>query len=178
MPYVPQQAPGFLQDFDALRKWTEEEFQRLARAYADDALLDAQNLEAVQTRLATADDIVSGSGTTALTTNIAAQIATIAVPIGTWDIEGLLQFSGAGATNNTNAQGSIHLTTATIGATLPDTALWRDSGGIVDHVLPMRLGTSRVTLVAPTNYFLNALAIFTIGTFGVSGLLTARRILV
>ncbi len=34
MPYVPQQAPPNL-DTDGLRKWTEEEFQRLARAYAE-----------------------------------------------------------------------------------------------------------------------------------------------
>jgi hypothetical protein len=35
MPYVPTQAPPSMTDFDELRRWTEEEFRRLARATAE-----------------------------------------------------------------------------------------------------------------------------------------------
>lgn len=35
MPYVPTQAPAGMKEFDELRRWTEEEFRRLARATAE-----------------------------------------------------------------------------------------------------------------------------------------------
>jgi hypothetical protein len=184
MPYVPQQVPGNLLDFDALRKWTEEEFQRLGRAYADDELLDATNLAAVQTDVATietqilkADDIISGSGSVALTTNIAAQVATISVLAGTWDIEAFLQFSGNGSTVTTNLTGAIDPVTATIGVALPDTGRFRSAAGITDLFMPMRVGPKRVVLGGTTNYFLNAVATFVTSTYAASGIIVARRII-
>jgi hypothetical protein len=197
MPYVPQQVPGNLVDFDALRKWVEEEFQRLGRAYADDELLGDTNLGAVEADVATlqtdvgtlqtdvatiqaqiikADDIVSASGGGALTSTVAAQIASINVPIGTWDITAFLQFSGAGGTNTTNVRGSIDPTTATLNTTLPDSGHFRNIAGIGDLFFPMPLGPKRVVLGAATNYFLNASATFTLSTYSVNGIIVARRI--
>jgi len=197
MPYVPQQVPGNLVDFDALRKWVEEEFQRLARAYADDELLGDTNLGSVEadvaalqtdvgtlqtdvttikTQILKADDIVSGNGGGALTSTIAAQIASINVPAGTWDITAFLQFSGAGGTNTTNVRGSIDLTTATLNTTLPDSGHFRYATGVADLFFPMSLGPKRVVLGSATNYFLNASATFTLSTYSANGIIVARRI--
>lgn len=53
MPYFPQPFPGRIDDVDALRRQTEEEFDRLSRAYADDERLGSTDLTAIRNDITT-----------------------------------------------------------------------------------------------------------------------------
>lgn len=135
---------------------------------------------ALQGKIAQADDVVANSASIALTTGTAANITSVSLPTGTWDLDAMLVFSGAGVTNTTNVLGSINNVSPTITLALPQGATFRASAGMVDLIFPMKLGSWRVVVPSGPNvtYYLNAQAAFTVSTYGVTGLLQARRVIV
>lgn len=115
----------------------------------------------------------SGPTSQALTTATPANITSLLLTAGDWELSAPIQFNGAGGTTTTDLQASINTVSATLDLTLGRSGHWR--GSTVDLYFPMVLGPLRVSLSTSTTYFLVAQAAFTGSTFGATGALHARR---
>lgn len=146
------------------------------------AITTAQgDITALQGQIAQADDIVTAGPTTiALTTTVVANINSVSLPPGTWDLEAVALFTGAGATVTTNASAGLNTVNNALPAAIPQLASWRHGPGLTDAFVHLRPGLYRVTVPPGPNvtYYLNASASFITSTFGVSGYIQAKRVIV
>lgn len=125
--------------------------------------------------------VVFGSAVS-LTTSTAANITSISLTAGDWDISALGYFN-AGATTNINlAEVSISTTSATrnnatVGA-FTQLAYGNPSGlvlggsGVISESIP----TFRVSIATPTTYFFVGYSVFTVSTNTAYGMIHARRV--
>jgi prophage DNA circulation protein len=207
MTYTPTQPQGNL-DADGLRQWLVSELQRIARSVADDfgttasaatvaaiqaALTTAQGnittLQAAMTaaqaaivvlqgQVAQADDIATQTGSVAsLVSTVISNVVTLNVPIGTWDIDGVAVFFGLGATTSTESTAALNAASGVISGAIPDIDSDRYAS-TADRIRTARMGPTRVTFGAATNYFLNARATFAVSTYSVTGWMRAKRVIV
>ena len=128
--------------------------------------------------------VASGSAV-ALTTNVVANVTSIALTAGEWDVSGTLDYSPAATTNVTLLQGAVSLTSATIppqtgGGGLDEDCSTRFAYGAAGIVpasgIKFPTPIVRVSVAAPTTCYLVGLAAFTVSTLGVFGTLRARRV--
>jgi hypothetical protein len=111
-----------------------------------------------------------------LTTGTAANVTSISLTAGDWDVTGVVDFRLAATSTVSYLQGSVSLVSATAGA--QDTGFsnpYSISAGLsVDaaEVLPV----SRLSLAATTTVYLVATAGFAISTLTAYGTLRARRV--
>ncbi len=203
MTYTPTQPQGNL-DADGLRRWTVEEFIRLARAYQEDTVpFDATAIQgditalqtdvgtlqtdvtalqasdvAILAKLAQADDYVSFSGgPTGLTTATPLTIASGSIPIGTWDIYASVLFTAGGGTTSNDYQVTIGTAANTVNSNLPESWFERRAA-TADWNQTVHVGPLRVVLGSATTYRVSTRAIITAGTLTATAFLEARRIIV
>lgn len=110
-----------------------------------------------------------------LTTNTAANVASLVLAAGVWDVSGAVNFIGTGASmtrqNSSIGSASAALDT-TIGQFVETPITTTTLTGNLTHALP----TVRLTLAAPTTLYLVGKAVFSAGTVTADGLLRATRI--
>jgi hypothetical protein len=117
----------------------------------------------------------------ALTTGVTANIATLALTPGDWAVSGAVVFDPVTATTITALAASV----STVSATLPTLAQVASGiGNMTQYALPftkgvdqyMQTGICRVNVNAPTSVYLVGQGVFSGGTMGAAGYISARRI--
>lgn len=116
----------------------------------------------------------------ALTTSTAANVASITLTPGTWDVSGLVDFTPATTTNYTRTVASLSTTSATLSTVAGQFGeLPIPTAGIVTPgITPMvSFPPIRMTVAANTTVYLIAYATFTVAGMGAWGNISARRVL-
>lgn len=120
------------------------------------------------------ESVVAQGSAVALTTNTGANITSISLTAGDWNVFGDIGFSPAGGATLTRMLGGVN----SVSATTPT----RPAGGVFDFLgisttsgWCSPVGVSRVSISATTTYYLTALAVFGSGTCGAYGIIAARR---
>jgi hypothetical protein len=117
----------------------------------------------------------------ALTTGVTANIATLALTPGDWAVSGAIVFDPVTATTVTALAASV----STISATLPTLAQVASGiGNMTQYALPftkgvdqyMQTGICRINVSAPTSVYLVGQGVFSGGTMGAAGYISARRV--
>lgn len=111
--------------------------------------------------------------TQALTTATPANVTSLVLTPGDWEVSAPVQFSGAGATTTTDIQGCLSFVSATLNTTIGQYEHWR--GSVIDNHFPMCPGPLRVSIAVNTTIYLVAQASFSGGAFSATGLIRARR---
>lgn len=121
--------------------------------------------------------IVIGSAV-ALTTSVIANVTSISLTAGDWDITGSVWFNPGTTTSVTRYGGGTSTTSSTLTNT-PLTDFITSSAAFIPGAsanIGNPLPTFRVTISGTTSYFLNAVAVFTVSTLGGYGYIRARRV--
>jgi hypothetical protein len=121
-------------------------------------------------------EIVSGSAVS-LTTATGANITTLSVPAGDWDIGGVVAFSGNALTQVDVETGSISLVSATSDNSTKAQATF--AAGTLAHRLSATfytLATKRYSFASTTTVYLVASGVFTINSLSAFGRIWARRV--
>jgi hypothetical protein len=117
----------------------------------------------------------------ALTTGVTANIATLALTPGDWAVSGAIVFDPVTATTVTALAASV----STVSATLPTLAQVASGiGNMTQYALPftkgvdqyMQTGICRINVSAPTSVYLVGQGVFSGGTMGAAGYISARRV--
>lgn len=115
----------------------------------------------------------SGSGTS-LTSNTFANLTSISLTAGDWDVQGFMSFIPAGTTTVSNIQGSISLTSGVTGAAGNGTVLSLGFGTGSNQQISTP--TVRVSLAATTTVYLVAASVFGVSTMTANSVIRARRV--
>ena len=123
----------------------------------------------------TAQVLVAGSPVS-LTTNTPANVTSIALTAGDWDVWGNVAFViQSGVSIVSYAAGWISGTSAT----LPDAALYSEmtnnTGSALTYGFGFAVPYTRVSIASPTTYYLSVQSVFSAGTLSGAGKITARR---
>lgn len=123
-------------------------------------------------------NIVSGSAVS-LTTNVPANVTSISLTAGDWDIYGQITFINAGTTSVTLQRGGISQTSATLptDSSIDSPYFSRISPAFVPGTTPQYfpLGGGRISLPSTTTLYLVASSTFTVSTCTAAGYIMARR---
>jgi hypothetical protein len=114
-----------------------------------------------------------GSG---ISTAIPANVTTLALTAGDWDVSGSVQFVPAAASKQTVAAAGVSLTSAALNPPPSGSFAIVQTNfavGGAQQVLPT--GQMRVNVAAPTTVYLVAQAVFTVSTMTACGTISARR---
>lgn len=124
---------------------------------------------------------IASASAVALTTGVAANVTSISLTAGDWDVSGVVHLTGAASTTIGGASGGISATTATLpvyslgGADRSDCPAFGAgtpfNGGGIDLVL----SATRVSLAVTTTYYLVSSATFGVSTCSAFGTIRARR---
>jgi hypothetical protein len=121
-----------------------------------------------------------GGGGVALTSTVIANITSISLTAGDWDVWGTVVFLGAATSTSVNLTGAI----STANNTLSSLTM---GGGRVQAVYPagtvlgntyptdISIAPTRISLAATTTYYLNVYADFGVSTYAGYGTIAARR---
>jgi hypothetical protein len=146
----------------------------IPRTHLEPSLKDLYDyLDSVGSNLTSS--VASGSAV-ALTTETPANVTSITLTPGTWDISGVVGYLPAASTSITVRQGGANTTSATLGAL--GTKYVVSSAAAVptavgqEHPIP----THRVTVTVNTTLYLVAQATFTVSTLGAYGIISARLV--
>lgn len=114
-------------------------------------------------------------GSVALTSGVAATVTSVALPVGDWDVTGLLTTSPAATTSLTAIASAIHtaITFPAAGAYVVDRQAAYVPGAVV---ITNVCQTARLKLAVPTTVYLLANVQFTVSTAAAGGTITARRV--
>lgn len=110
-----------------------------------------------------------------LSTATAANVTSISLTAGDWDVRGNIVYSPSGTTSITLMNGGISSTSAT----LPATNLyvgWAGSATVPPGLLGFEQAQQRFSLSGTTTIYLVTSATFTVSTLTAGGTLTARRV--
>lgn len=122
---------------------------------------------------------VTQGSAVALSTGTPANVTSISLTAGDWDVAGVVGFIAAATTNITSAGAGIGTTSAVLQTIANGGAQmqWGSSGFVPTAnafaVSPMR---TRISLAATTTVFLVAQSGFTVAALSAFGLITARRV--
>jgi len=119
-------------------------------------------------------EVVTASATVALTTATPANLTSVSLTAGDWDIFAIAQFDGAGASVTSDVWASLGTTSATMNSTLGQHGRWRGAA-TTDLFFPISFSL-RASLSGTTTYYLTGQASFTTSTFSGRALLRARRV--
>lgn len=113
----------------------------------------------------------------ALTTATAADVTSLALPEGDWDVEGIVAFDPDGTTTTSDQWAAVSQTSATL-PTLGETEAMTRNGAAhpagVGAILST--GVCRLYIAAPTTVYLVAQAVFAVSTNAAYGFIRARRV--
>ena len=126
---------------------------------------------------------VASGAAVALTTATPANVTSISLTAGDWDVAGLIDFNPAATTSITQLNTSISLTTATLG-TQPGgsglgadpTTIFTQAASVPNGVIGLDAGPVRVSIAATTTVYLVAQGTFTVSTMTAYGTIRARRV--
>jgi hypothetical protein len=121
--------------------------------------------------------VVTGSAV-ALTTATSANVTSISLTAGDWDVWGNVWFSPAATTSITRDGGGISTTSATMPTSPGAGARFLNIHAAVvpNNVFGSTVGMTRVSLASTTTVYLVAEATFTVSTLGAYGYIGARRV--
>lgn len=123
--------------------------------------------------------VVSTSPGVSLTTSTTANVTSITLTPGDWDVSGNVFLVGASGTSMSNRGGALSLASATLptGAATNEALSFNTITAIVVNAVPqgVSLPTVRVSVAVNTTYYLVAFASFTVSTAVAGGALIARR---
>jgi hypothetical protein len=118
-------------------------------------------------------------GATALTTAVLANLTSVALTAGDWDVSAAVLFTQGTTTNLKRVYITLQTSVAAnINPGFWTVAVWDGTNGIVPGTTPhtLQLGPTRVSLASSQTYYLNAMATFTVSTSSANGIMSARRI--
>lgn len=121
--------------------------------------------------------ILSGSAVS-LTTATPANITSISLTAGDWDVTGTVCFLGNAATTVTSLVGWISTTSATQPTAPNDGAYYTDqtSRAAGSTIFRASVGQIRISLASTTTVYLSCTAAFAINTYSAFGFIGARRV--
>jgi len=121
---------------------------------------------------------VNSGSAVSLTTNVAANITSISLTAGDWDVFIDAYFSFAGTTSVTNMQTSISTISATISQTPGNWGVVQQAASVPTAANPTNLGAGpvRLSLSGTTTVFLVVQATFTVAATSAYGIISARRV--
>lgn len=118
-----------------------------------------------------------------LTSTTAANVTSISLTAGDWDVDGTVDFNLAASTSVTVLAASISLTTATLGTQPGGSGLGTDPTTTINQAASVPGGlvvvstpTVRISIAATTTVYLVASSTFTVSTNAAYGTIRARRI--
>lgn len=116
-------------------------------------------------------------GAVPLSTGVAANVASISLTAGDWDVRGNIVTVNPGTTVTSLAAGAISPTSATL-PTLPNGGAYAQvgPGSTAGTVQSLPTGTMRVSIAAPATYYLVTSANFSVSTLSAYGFIGARRV--
>ena len=119
---------------------------------------------------------VAAGAAVALTTNVTANITSISLTAGDWDVTGVVQYTPAATTSVTQLTQGASSTSATLGAQ-GTFSKFVTAANVLTAVDPAWvLPTARFSLTEPTTVYLVANATFTVSTLAAYGMIRARRV--
>jgi hypothetical protein len=111
----------------------------------------------------------------ALTTSTAADITSISLTAGDWDVYGNVQFSSAAGTVMTNSQMWANTVSATL-PTVPNAGAWAAvTNSAASQSVNINMGR-RYSLAVTTTIYLSARSVFSVSTLAAYGFIGARRV--
>lgn len=126
------------------------------------------------------ESIVLTASAVSLTTTVAANVTSISLTAGDWDVVGTVRLKPAATTNITVGNAGISTTSATLlVASGTYAALTLPSAGLVPgvNVTPsMHVSRTRISVSATTTVYLVTTAFFTVDTLQAFGQISARRV--
>lgn len=111
-----------------------------------------------------------------LTTGTPANITSITLTAGIWDISAIIQYGAAAGTSVTQSYLSVGTTSATLDGTSGDSLIQFTHNAIVNLQNGIALPAFRVTLSGSTTYYLVAQTTFTVSTRSAWGRISATRV--
>ena len=118
-----------------------------------------------------------------LTTATAANVTSITLTAGDWDISGVIDFNPAATTSVTNITAGVSLTSATLagqtggsGLGTDPTMAWNQAASVPAAVMAMEVPVVRLSITATTTVYLVAKATFTVSTMTAYGTIRANRV--
>lgn len=123
------------------------------------------------------ESVITSGSSVSLTSGIVANITSISLTAGDWDVFGSVSFLPTASTSVTSLVGSLSLTTAALSSpyVFNDRSAAFVSGG-TSPLAGYNLGRLRVNVSSTTSVFLVAVAAFTASTLGGFGFINARRV--
>lgn len=112
----------------------------------------------------------------ALTTNTAANVTSITLTAGDWDLWGTVLFSAAGTTTLTIVAAGLNTTSATLSVTPESYSATTYFGNVITGFTPTQnVGPTRITTSGSTTVFLIGFSTFGVSTCSAYGSIQARR---
>lgn len=118
-----------------------------------------------------------------LTTATPANITSIILSPGDWDISGVVDFLPAASTSVTNITNSVSLTSATLssqtggnGLGTDATMVWNQAASVPAALMAQEVPAVRLSITKTTTVFLVAQATFTVSTMTAYGTIRANRV--
>ena len=118
-----------------------------------------------------------------LTTNTAANVTSITLTAGDWDLSGVIDFNPAATTSVTNITAGVSLTSATLSAQTGGSGLgtdptmaWNQAASVPAAVMAMEVPAVRLSITATTTVYLVAKSTFTVSTMTAYGTIRANRV--
>jgi hypothetical protein len=119
--------------------------------------------------------VVSGSAV-ALTTGVVANVTSISLTAGDWDVSGKVRCLSAATTTNTYFAGGISTTSATLPADESDARFDFSGVTLTTPNIGLTAGPTRISIAATTTVYLVTFAIFAVDTLSAYGTIRARRV--
>jgi hypothetical protein len=119
-------------------------------------------------------ELLQAGGSATLTSGVSAQICSLPVAAGVWDLFAYNAFGGPGATSSSDWNTAISTSSATVSTNIVHIVHNRRPTG-TDIAEYHNLCPTRININSSTTYYLNSQAAFTVSTYQANGVLFARR---
>jgi hypothetical protein len=123
-------------------------------------------------------EVILGSGSATLTTGVIANVASVALTVGIWDISGTNDFGGPGATTTSDVYTAISSqATPTLTVGIVGAIAHNRQPAVADYSTRHSMPAERIVLTANASYYMHAECAYTAGSsYGCSGRLRAVRV--
>lgn len=122
-------------------------------------------------------EFISNSATgVSLTSNVQANVTSISLTAGDWDVQGDIAFLPAGSTVLAQVTAGVSTTSASLGSVGTGTRVTSTGSSVAGQFAELATPVARFSLSTTTTIFLIALASFSVSTATASGIVRARRV--
>lgn len=119
------------------------------------------------------ESVVLAASAVSLTTSVAANVTSISLTAGDWDVFGYVSLNVGATTSFTVEACGSNTTSATLGS---DITLHRHAAFVPQSNYSFSIPTRRISIASTTTVYLVAFATFTVSTCGAYGRISARRV--